>query len=65
VPRLKMSGAIPLLFIYAFMLCTGTTLLCVLLLTNNVSHKEKKIKINEPKSIKPKMRGLKLRSAIN
>jgi hypothetical protein len=36
-----MSGAIPLLFLYAFMVCTGTTLLRVLLLTHNLSHKKK------------------------
>ena len=35
------SGAIPLLLLYAFMVCTGTTLLCVLLLIHNLSHKKK------------------------
>jgi hypothetical protein len=64
VSRLKMSGAIPLLLLYVFMVCTRTTLLRVLLLTHNLSPK-KKMKINQPKSIKPKMRGLKLRSVIN
>ena len=47
VPRLKVSGAIPVLLLHAFMVCTGTTLLHVLLLTHNLSHKK-----NENKPVK-------------
>jgi len=40
VPRLKMSGAVPVLLLYVFMVCTGTA--SCIVTKHNLSHKKKK-----------------------
>lgn len=63
---LKMSGAIPQLPLCAFVVCTGTTLLHVLLIIHKFPRKKGgKMEINQLMSLKPKTTGLKLRGIIN